>query len=179
MASAPACVRRCGQISTENFALTQRYDRYTIAAVISMRVRFEPERSSAMRAKISRLAGLPKMKTRRAIDLAQPLSRGAARAKKARHASRTRRARRSTGRIAARVEVRRVCIRWPRPVSTAGLRARVSPAGGKECALRAGTRSSDTQIFGGRGAVRVAVEVGRGKLVIVIVQKNLKQESCI
>jgi hypothetical protein len=44
----------------------------------------------------------------------------------------------------------------------------------KDFAFPGGSRSG-----WGRSAMRVAVRVGRGKLVIVIVQTNRKQESCI
>jgi hypothetical protein len=181
--SAPVCVRRCRQKWLENFTLTQRYDRYTIAAVISMRVRFEPGRSSAMRAKSSRLRGLLKIKRRRECKPSRSVARGAADVEKTHRASRVHTARGSAGRVAARVEVRRVSARLRLPVSVADREAGISPMRGKAFALPAGSRSNGVRNDGsrigrGKNAVRVAVGVGHGSLVIVIVQRNCKQEFC-
>jgi hypothetical protein len=181
--SAPVCVRPCEEKSSENFILTQRYDRYTIAAVISMRVRFESERSSAMRAKYSGLPGFLKMKTRRAIGLARPPLRRMARVEKARGAPGARDVRRSAGRFAAKVEVQHVKVRLERRAGAPPGDAGIASVRGKEFAPPAGSRGGSLRICGsqinvGKGAMRVAVRVGGGKLVIAIVQMNLKQGSC-
>jgi hypothetical protein len=106
-----------------------------------------------MRAKNNRLRGSLKIRLRREIGPVRLISRGTPGVEKTRRVSRTHGVLRGAGRPAARVEVRRVRVRFERPIGAAG--------------------------SGGRSAVRVAVGVGRGDLVIVIVQMNLKQESCI
>jgi sRNA-binding protein len=94
-------------------------------------------------------------------------------------ASRAHHARRSVGRAAAKVQVRRVRVRFERAEDAVKAGAEINPVRGKKRLRPGASRDSGSSILGGKSAVRVAVEVGRGSLVIVIVHENLKQESCI
>jgi hypothetical protein len=171
-------VRRHGRKSSQNFILTQRYDRYTIAAVISMRARFEPGKSSAMRVKCSRSGRALKIKRRRELKPVRPLLRRAADVEKAR-ASRPHHARRSAGRTTAKVEVRRVRVRFEQPVDAVETGVGINAMRGRRQGQLGASRGSGSRILSGKSAVRVAIAVGGRNLVIVIVQRNLKQESCI